>query len=371
MAFQTKDFTSIVASMINWMKASTQRISDYNVGSVVRSMLEAVAGEVDELYQQMFIGIKEAIPVATYNSFDFDSLPAISAAGIVRVQLTPSLTDAVIAAGTTIAAPGLPTTYTSTTDTTVAAGASFVDVRVIADAAGTVGNITAGQAFTLTPSPENFVSATNLSAFSSGQDAETEDERKIRFAAYIASISRSTTAALRYGLSTAVLRDADGNITERVATSVIIEPYLQDAGQPIALVECYVHNGVGNTSLALVAEATKIVEGYYDEFGAPIEGYKAAGVKTPVYAAPEILVDVTGTVTILEGYDLDAVIASASSTIFAYIQGLGIGESALFSDIIAIVKALDGVYDFELVEPAENVVATRKQKLMPGAIDLT
>lgn len=371
MAFQVKDFISIVASMINWSRASTSKITDYNVGSVARTLMEAPAAEIDELYQQMFIGIKEAIPVSVYTSFSFDKLPAIAAGGRLRVQLVPSDEDQVIQAGTTASSTGLSTTYSTLQDVTVPAGASFIDLTLQADETGTVGNISAGQDFTLTPLPSGFVSATNLVAFVSGQDEESDDERKLRFAAYINSISRATNAALRYGLSTASILDEDGNIIERAAATTTVEPYLDDPNSPIALVNCYIHNGVGGTSASLVARAQEIVDGYYDSTGTAVPGYKAAGVKTTVYAAGEVLVPVTGALTALDGYDHDALVESATQAVFAYLSGLGIGATVIRAQIIRLVKEIDGVYDFELTAPGANISVGKSEKAMPGSISIT
>jgi len=357
--------------MINWMRATTKKVTDYNIGSIVRTMLEAVAAEIDELYQQFFIGVKEAIPVSVYNSFDFDKLPSVYASGLVRVTLTPSATATLISAGTTFAADGLSTTYTSLNDKTAAIGASFIDVTVRADISGSIGNIAALQSFALSPAPSNIVSATNLNGFSSGVDAETDDERKIRFTAYISSISRSTNAALQYGMSTATILDANGNIIERVSTAITVEAYLEDPNAPIAKVDCYIHNGVGGTSAALVALATKIIDGYYDSNGVAVPGYKASGVKTTVFAAVEQLVNITGTLDVEAGFDEPELIISAQSTIFAYLQGLPIGQPAVLSEIVYLVKDLDGVYDFKMTVPAANVAVVKNKKLMPGSINIT
>lgn len=371
MAFQLKDFNSITASMINWMKAVTTKISDFNVGSVVRTMVEAVAAEIDELYQQFFLGVKEAIPVATYNSFSFDRLKAVSATSLIRVTIEPSEVALIIQAGTTFSGIGLPSTYSVLADTTVPAGASYVDVAVQADATGVIGNIASGQSFAMNPEVSGFVSATNLAAFISGQDEETDDERKDRFAAYINSISRATTSALKYGLSTATLTDAAGNITERVAASAIIEPYLSDPNKPIALVECYIHNGVGNTSAALVAQAQKVIDGYYDASGNAVPGYKAAGIPTTVYPASEFAQDVDGVLTPDDGYDAVALAVSANEAVAAYLLALEIGKPALRAEIIHLVQAIDGVYNFSLSTPAADVPVSAKQKIMPGSLDIT
>lgn len=71
MAFQIKDFRSIVASLINVSKASQSKITDFGVGSVARTLMESPAIEIEELYLQMALGLQDAIPVAIYQAFDF------------------------------------------------------------------------------------------------------------------------------------------------------------------------------------------------------------------------------------------------------------------------------------------------------------
>ena len=82
--FQLKDFPSIAASMVNHARAIQNKLTDFNIGSVARTMLEAPAVEIEEQYQQMFIGLKEGIPVATYSSFGFEKRAAEPAVGVIR-----------------------------------------------------------------------------------------------------------------------------------------------------------------------------------------------------------------------------------------------------------------------------------------------
>ena len=105
MAFQLKDFASIAASMINHMRAATQRLTDFSIGSVARTLVEAPAVEIDQAYQQFFLGLKEAIPVATYQSFDFERLPAKAASGVLRFVPAAGATTFVIPRGTAVRAP--------------------------------------------------------------------------------------------------------------------------------------------------------------------------------------------------------------------------------------------------------------------------
>src|ERR1700744_5744758 len=83
MSFFIKNFEGITASLLQSISQSTTALTDYNVGSKIRTMLEAVAEELEYLYHEMFRGIIEGIDTSVYNSFDFPLLPAVSASGIV------------------------------------------------------------------------------------------------------------------------------------------------------------------------------------------------------------------------------------------------------------------------------------------------
>lgn len=371
MSFQIKDFVSVSASLINWCRSVTTKITDFNIGSVVRTMLEACAAEIDELYQQIFLGLKEAIPVSVYNSFDFAAKGALAATGLVRVSIMASLDPVIIAAGTSFTIAGSQVVYTSSEDSTITPGDTFVDLLVVADVLGIGGNIDAGKAFVVNPQPEGFVGATNLSAFMSGVDGETEDERKVRFNAFIASLPRGTLAALDFGLKKTELYDSLGNVVERVVSASIVEPYLLDPLQPIALVKCYVHNGVGATSSSLVSRASEIMHGYYEPDGTAVPGWKAAGVVVEVYAAEEVLVPVTAVITTLPGFDHPSIVELAEEIIFTYLQKLPIGASCIRAEIVQLIMETPGVFNIIISAPSADVDADLDQKLMPGALAIT
>lgn len=369
MAFQIKDFASISASAINWMRSTTKKVTDFNIGSVIRTLIEAVAAEIDELYQQMFIGLREAIPVSVYNSFDFAALGATSASGLIRVTVT-SGAAVTIPAGTVFSVDGRSVTYASQQDVTIASGATYADVQVSATSTGVAGNLGAGSSFTANPPPDRFVSAQNLAPFLSGQDAETDTARKIRFNAFIASLNRGTVVALTYGLKLTNVKDAAGNVIERVVGTAIIEPWRDDALQPISLVQCYIHNGVGSTSSALVTRAREVIYGYYEN-GQAVPGWKAAGVKVEVFAATEDTVAVVGEITVLDGFDVASTIDQAEQVIYSYILGLDVGVSCLKAAIVKRVMEIPGVHNFTAPGLADEVTAARSEKLMPGAIAVT
>lgn len=54
MAFEIKTFDEIGEAMVNKLAQSTSKISDFSVGSVARAIVETVAVQVEENYQQLF-----------------------------------------------------------------------------------------------------------------------------------------------------------------------------------------------------------------------------------------------------------------------------------------------------------------------------
>lgn len=374
--FQLKDFTSIVASMINHMRGNTKKITDFQPGSVARTLVEAPAVEIEELYLKMFQGLVEAIPVATYTSFDFSLLPASSSSGVLTFYaLNGHSSTITIPAGTSARNSATDQTYVTTRAATIAVGQTQVSIPARAEAIGFIGNADAN---TITKMVDNITGVSgvaNLTAFVGGRDTENEDERKQRFREYISTLQRGTIAALYYGAKTATVRDANGVIIESVALINHVEPYAVDpvANNP-GLVLLYVHNGVGGTSPSLVTEAQRIIDGYYLADGTPVPGYKAAGVEVNVFSAAEVALNVTGTVEFLPGYDVDQqadILASCVTAVRDYLLSLPIGAKAVHAEIIERIMTVEGVYNVALTAPVADTTVSSSQKIVPGVVDLT
>ena len=370
MSFQVKDFTSIVAGMINHLRGTNAQVTDFTIGSVARTLLEAPAIEIDQTYQQMRAGLMEAIPVATYQSFNFARLDAAPAAGVVTLTITASTQDTVLAAGALFTTPASPIAFVSTQDVTIAAGDTVGTVPVVAQTSGLAGNLGASTPFGIAPPPAGLLTATNAVAFTAGRDAETDDERKLRFADYVSTLQRGTPASLAYGARLATVSDANGNVTERVAAVSVYEPYVDDQTQPIGLVQVFVHNGVGSTSGALVAAANTILVGYTDAGGIKVAGYKAAGVKLVVQAAAETQISVAGVLTVAGGYTPATVAAAVTAALNAYILALDIGQPYVFAEAVRRVMSVAGVENVNFAATADQTVG-KNAKAIPGTIAVT
>ena len=371
--FQIKDFTSIAAGLINVVRATTNKVTDFNRGSVIRTMLEATAAELEELYLQMYLGIKEAIPVSVFTTFGFGRQAAEAASGTIRFSTGGSLASSVIPIplGTIVRVPGTSLTYATTVDTAIAIGNSYVDVLAAAQSSGLAGNVGADLITELVTAVAGIASVTNPSPLINGRDVETDDERRVRFQGFVASLARGTKASITYGAKTVTLTDGLGTITEYVAHANVIEPWVTDSAQPISLVRVYIHNGASATSGALVTRCQQVIDGYYDG-GTAVPGWKAAGVQCIVSAASDQAVNVTGTVTIAGGYSSVDVLAACTSAIKDYLQGMDVGEDVRLSELIAIIRRdVEGAFNVTLTVPSGDVSVADNAKAISGTVTLS
>ncbi len=369
--FQTKSFLAITASMVNRMRLTCLALTDYSVGAVARTMVEAPAQELDELYQQMIAGIIEAVPVSVYRSFNFADQPEEASSGLIRVTITVQPIGVVIPSLTSFSQPFSQIAYASSVDALIPAGNTYVDVAVVAATAGSAGNIGAATVFTPSNVPAGFLTATNLNAFITGTDTETPDAKKTRFNDFIQTLSRATLDAILFGTrDQTYLVDSEGNQIERVLWVSVVEPYLLDKMQPVGLVLVYIHNGTGGTSAALVARAVQILHGYQNSAGVRVPGYKAAGVQVNVAPATEVPVPFTATLTALNPLNQAALVAAAGALIAAYALGLPIGEPFIVARAIELAMDMVGMENFVPASGTADVPGLPSVKLMPGLLSI-
>ena len=294
--FQIKDFHSIVAGMLNHMRRTQDRVTDYHIGSVARTLIEAPAVEIDEYYQRVLHGLLEAIPVAVYNAFDFRALDAVAASGFVRFSVGV-LRDVpiLIPAGTVVKRPDSRLRYVVQESTPLPAGEWYVDVRVVSEFAGLDGNTDAGTITELVGAIDGVVGVANQNPIIGGREEESADERKTRFIDYIGSLSRGTVWAVTYAARRARVLDSAGIPIECVTRIGLSE----DAGQA----DIYLWGSGGAPSDDLIAAAQSLIDGAFDpETQTWTPGYRPVGVRVSVHGMRSRSVDMALKVAMLPGF---------------------------------------------------------------------
>lgn len=369
--FQIKDFRSILAGEINVAKqVSNGALTDFNPGSVVRTLLEANAAEIAELYLQMLQGIMDAIPVSVFMAFGFPALSAQAATGYVTFSRTATTTSGTIPAGTTISTASN-VLFETAAAVNLAIGQATATAMVRCTTAGIVGNVAANTITVLTGliGTTGINAVTNAASFTNGLDAESTDARRARFQEYIATLARATRAAVEYGARTASL-EQNGVIVERVVTARGIE-YDDDSNTEIGTIRVIINNGAAGASADLVERAQAIIDGYQDADGTYVAGWKAAGIVATVEAVAQKVVNVTEVITLLDGYDTATVRASVLSAQQAYISALSIGNAFIRSEMIAAAMAIPGVYNCRITSPGADVAAALNQIIVLGTVTMT
>jgi hypothetical protein len=194
-AFQVKKFDSIVASMINWISSTTTKITDFNVGSVVRTLLEAVAMELEELYYQLQLATEEAIDEAIYRTFNFPRNPPKKATGTERfTRLTGTTAIVTIPQGTILGTDTEPAvTFETQADATIPSitgSATGGGTTTLVDTASnfvTLGIIVGSRVINLTDGGESVVTSIsgtsndtlNFAALSGGHDFASLDSYEV------------------------------------------------------------------------------------------------------------------------------------------------------------------------------------------------
>ena len=362
MPFQIKDFVSIVAAQVNHARSITDKVTDFQPGSVVRTIMEAPAVEMEELYLQMFLGLRDAIPVATFLSFGFETLEPARAHGFVSVSReADGIEDIVIPVGTVFTALD-GRLYRASQAVVWAAASRILRVPVEYALAGQEGNIAQGVITASDLFQDGYLISNG--AIDSGRDRETGAEREIRFAEFVASLSRGTVVACLYAARQSRVLDADGNTYEYVTRAGIDE-------QP-GWVRIYVYSNRGIASTALLADGQLRMDGSRDDSAGTITpGFRAAGVRVDVLAMQERQVPLSIRVRMLPGFTLTAGIQQLLGDVFgSEVRAVPPGGVLYLGTLVQAMLAVTGVQEI-VPTTSENIVCAVGEALVPGALSVT
>ena len=356
MSFDRKSSESMVTDMVTWIKGCTTKLTDFRIGSKTRTILEAIAIVLEEITDKLFRSIRELIESNIYSVFSFDKIPATYAIGNVTFSRS-NIADQnyIILAGTTLLSKAsqynAPLKFYVVKDVIIAVGTTSVDVGVVCETAGTIGNITSGSLTTFLQQPLGVDSVNNALDFVTGTEEETSEAQKARFQDFLQAQSRGVLQSVEYGAKLANVVDVNtGVIIEKVVLAVASEDLVNKLGQ----VDLFIWNGVGTASPALITSVTKSLTGYYDSKNNPVYGFKPAGILVNVYSAGIKYVKIKLTVT----PETWATLADLKPTIQVeasrYFAGLKQGQAVIQTALEANIKYVAGVSDVKLSISVDN-----------------
>ena len=238
MQLPLQTFSSLVQNMAAVVQSAASELMDLTVGSTIRAILEANAS-VALWMQWLILQILQMTRAATSVGADLDSwmadmslvrLPAVPAVGTVAFSRYTPTSSSLIPAGALVRTGDGTLTFAVTVDKynsvwdeqlngyTIGPGISSVIVPIVAQAAGSAGNVLPNTiSLIATPMP-GIDLVTNPVATQSGLDAETDAAFRLRFQNYLLSRSRATISAIEYAI-TSVQQGLNYQIAENVDPS--------------------------------------------------------------------------------------------------------------------------------------------------------
>lgn len=364
--------SEIVQRKVDYYKSAFEegntKITDFNEGSEARNLLEATSIDAYELRYWIDFMNRQAFPQTAVRGyldilgvqFNCYRKSAIKATGYITFSTeTVKSYDITIPAGTLIKTGGIDGVYFVTTeDVILTAGNLSVNAPIEADVAGDEGNVNTSTIDEL-PNPIDDLTVNNTSETENGSDEEDDtafSERilesgqggQVGTEAWFKSMAESIS-----GVHDAkVISNPDG---EDYNVKILVNGDITPTPTEVL-----------NAVLALLTNGDN----------------KVAGIKITVDSPNYIETAVTATITIVEGYVWADVEDDIKTNIGCYFDGgettynttypgLNIDDELIRTQIMQIISNTDGVLDYNLTAPSDNVSTTEEDEVQMGVVTLT
>ncbi len=212
MSITIKLFTQILNELVGWAQTHADEFDDFNDGATMKTLLEALAFEVDFSNLQIEAA-QNAAAIDSASGVDLDlkvadygvvRKPAVQAAGTLQFTLAAvaPAEGFTVPAGTVVSTvaqfnPYDAIEYTTQADLVIAAGLTSGLTGALANVAGAAGNQAEEAITVLVTSISGVLAVENTTSFSGGTDAETDASLRTRGKAAFLAVTNDREQAFR------------------------------------------------------------------------------------------------------------------------------------------------------------------------------
>lgn len=334
-------YDEIMSNAIANMVALQDKVTDFNEGSVIHTILDTVARLTERAYIAIRQGYNEMLCAIPYSLFGFEKKAGKKSTGTV-VFYTDKITNKNITIQSSLKLSGGGFSFTTTQAGVIPAGSKeSLSIAVICDTIGKSGNIEAGVIDTIDSTTDtSILGVLQEKAFTGGSDTETDAQAEHRFKAYLAGLSGTNC----YAIETAVL-NIQG--VQKVATQNH-KPPLQD----LYNLSVYVDDGSsGNTDKDLLNNVYNVLCGAGTQEN---QGYLPPGINIRVVSPSAKNIDFIATVYVGSS-SIDNAKFLVEKTVKQYIENLSIGGAFIIQQCVAKIMGLSFVKDVAVKQPTQNI----------------
>ena len=324
---QVKRLSDILTGLKNYTVTRTDEINDFTPGSVLQSIYEAIAMELESYYMLQEENINWGIEQGVLNTFGFSRREAARAYGDIELTFYGALSsDIVIPKGTQFSSSNYQYTqvYELQKSYLIPKGSTSATVQAYCTEAGSIGNVDAGVIDSVSSSSSYASTVTNPSAILTGSDEESLVEVRKRFRQFIDTLGRGTTRAMDYAART--LPEIKGVYIKEDVGNIIV----------------YCHDANGELPDNLRQDVMKVEE-----------VYRPAGIPWEVAPVDKIAQSIDLGVTINDTtVDTDTLMENLETYVANYLNQFTVGQDVVVADLYNRIMSFSPlVYDVYITDP--------------------
>ena len=340
MVAEIRRYDDIMQQAAANMIARQDKITDFNAGSIIHTILDTIARICERIYVAIRQGYNENLRLVPYFVFGFERKPGEFATGMIQFSRgKPLPTRTTIQVNAKVSGAGK--NYITTEMGFIEGGALLSNlVKVKAMERGSDSNVSALVIDTIeTTLPSDIVDVTNPYPITGGTNIETENEFDERFKVHINGLSGTNS----YAIIDAAL-SVDG---VRSVSTKNHKPPLRN----IYNMSVYVDDGSGTATPEIIDAVKLAIEG---NGTALHQGHLAPGVNVRVL--PPHTIPISFVIIIyVRNANFSEANAEIQRLIADYVNSLTIGKPVVKSQILARITKPSYVMDVKITSPEENI----------------
>lgn len=324
----TNDVTS---QLLTEMAALTGVLTDYNPGSVVRTLAESIGSVVEQQGISTQALALQTVAFSALSIFGIAPNQATQSVGVVTFFAGSPVSQSVqIPQGTILATAG-GVQFVTTSAVILSLGTSTVNANVQAVIGGLNSNVPASAITQIITGLAFPVGVINQFPTTGGADAQSISSALSQLAALIASFNLASPVSIANGM---IGVTAAGG--ESVQYATLYEAWTQTVtGTPQAGFTIYLDNGTGGASTALIAAAKGVLDG---NVITDASGYRPAGVPYQILPVIPVYANVTVQASLAPTANLNVVSGAISSALLSHFDTVQFGQTVYQSQIAAQVS---------------------------------